>query len=305
MTEVFVWIGFNIFILAMLALDFMFHRKPKEVGTREALLLSGLWISLALIFCLGIYFVEGTVPALNFLTGYLIEKSLSMDNLFVFLVIFSAFAVPAAYLHKVLLWGILGALVMRAIFIFSGIVLINKFHGIIYVFGLFLIFTGLKLFWKSEKEMHPEENIFLKLLRKIIPMTKDYEGDRFIVKKDGRYWATPLLAVLITIETTDIIFALDSVPAILAITTDPFIVYTSNVFAILGLRSLFFALAGLMPLFHYLHYGLAAMLIFIGTKMLMVDYIDIPIIVTLAVIALILGLSILASLMSQSSKHKS
>jgi tellurite resistance protein TerC len=296
MNETAIWISFNIFVIAMLALDFLWHGSAHEVKFKEAIKLSAFWIILALIFCFGIYFFQGSDPALNFLTGYLIEKSLSVDNLFVFLLIFSSLQVPKEYHHKVLLWGVLGALVMRAIFIFAGIILINKFHWIIYVFGIFLIFSGIKLFWKKEDELDPEEHFVLRIFRRFIPMTEKYEGDRFIVKRKGRYLATPLLMVLVLIETTDIIFAIDSVPAILAITTDPFIVYTSNVFAILGLRALYFALQGLMQLFHYLHYGLAVILIFVGSKMLFAEYIQISTLHALGTIAIILAISILASL---------
>lgn len=291
-----IWIGFNLFVIAMLAVDFFWHGSSHEVKFKEAIKLSVFWIILALLFCLGIYYFQGSEAALNFLTGYLIEKSLSVDNLFVFLLIFTSLQVPKEYHHKVLLWGVLGALVMRAIFIFAGIVLISKFHWIIYVFGAFLVFTGIKLLWKNENELEPEEHFILRMFRKFVPMTPKYEGDQFVVKRNGKYLATPLLMVLVLIETTDIIFAIDSVPAILAITTDPFIVYTSNVFAILGLRALYFALQGMMQLFHYLHYGLAAILILVGAKMLLADYIHFSALQALGAIAAILAISIIASL---------
>ena len=288
----------------MLALDlFIFHPKARSVGFKEALLWSGIWVSLALIFCVGMYLFQGSEPALNFLTGYIIEKALSIDNLFVFLMIFSAFQVPSDYLHKVLLWGVLGALVMRAIFIFTGIVLIEKFYWITYLFGIFLIVAGIKLALKNENEIRPENNIAIRMLRKVFPITKTFEGGQFFVKKEGRYWATPLFLVLIAIETTDIIFALDSVPAILAITTDPFIVYTSNVFAILGLRALYFALAPLIQMFRYLHYGLALLLVFIGSKMLLGNYIHIPVVAALGIVAAILVISIIASVIFHRPKH--
>lgn len=292
------WITFNLFVVAMLVLDlYYFHRESHEVSFKESLIWSAVWITLALLFCVGLFFTHGSESALNFLAGYLIEKSLSVDNLFVFLLIFSYFCVPELYRHKVLFWGIIGALIMRAIFIFAGIVLIEKFHWIVYLFGVFLIMTGIKLaLEKGQKEIYPERNIILRIFQKFFPVTETYEGNRFFVKRGGRYWATPLMLVLIVIETTDVLFAIDSVPAILAITQDPFIVYTSNVFAILGLRSLYFALAKLMGLFHFLNYGLAVLLIFIGIKMLISGYVHIPIILSLSVIFVILAASILLSL---------
>lgn len=298
------WIGFNLFVVCMLLLDlYYFHRESHEVSFKESLLWSFVWIALALLFCLGLFFTHGSENALNFLAGYLIEKSLSVDNLFVFLVIFSYFHVPDQYRHKVLFWGILGALIMRAIFIFAGIVLIEKFHWIIYLFGFLLIVTGIKLgIEKGEKEIHPERNIILKLFRSIFPVTPTYVGDKFFIKLDGRYWATPLMLVLIVIETSDLLFAIDSVPAILAITQNPFIVYTSNVFAILGLRSLYFALARLMGLFRFLNYGLAVLLIFIGIKMLISGFVTIPITISLGIIVVILTASILLSILIKPSK---
>jgi len=295
-SQIFLWAGFNLFVLAMLALDLLvFHRKPHEIKLKEALAWSGVWIGLALAFNVGIYFWMGRQPALEFLTGYLIEKSLSVDNIFVFMMIFTYFKVPQKYQHKVLFWGILGALLMRAGFIAGGITLIKNFHWIIYVFGGFLIFTGIKMVLDKDKEIHPEKSLVLRLFHKIMPVTKDYEGGKFFVKKEGRTFATPLFVVLLIVETTDVIFAVDSIPAILAITHDPFIVYTSNVFAILGLRALFFALAGVIKLFHYLHYGLSAILVFVGTKMLISDFYKIPIVVSLAVVAALLLLAIVAS----------
>lgn len=307
MTEIplIVWIAFNLFILAMLVLDLkVFHRKPHEIKMKEALAWSAFWIVLALLFNAGIYFWRGPQAGLEFLTGYLIEKSLSVDNLFVFLLIFSYFKVPALYQHKVLFWGILGALILRAVFIFAGIALINQFHWLIYVFGAFLILSGIKLALEKDKEIHPEKNPILRLFRRMMPVSKEYKGSQFFFKKAGRRFATPLFVVLLVVETSDIVFAIDSIPAILAITGDPFIVYSSNAFAILGLRALFFALAGLMQLFHHLHYGLAAILIFVGTKMLLADIYKIPIGIALGVIAGILTLSILASLIFKKPTQK-
>ena len=291
------WVGFNLFVLMMLAIDLsVFHRKAHEVKFKEALIWSIVWIALALLFNLGIYFWRGPQTALEFLTGYLIEKSLSVDNLFIFLLIFSYFRVPALYQHKVLFWGILGALVMRAIFIAAGVTLIQKFHWLIYIFGGFLILTGIKMALEKEKEIHPERNPVLRLFRRFVPVTSDYEGDKFLVKREGRYFATPLFITLLIVETTDLIFAVDSIPAILAITLDPFIVYTSNVFAILGLRSLYFALAGIMQLFHYLHYVLSAILVFVGVKMLLADIYKIPLGIALGVVAGFLLISVIVSI---------
>ncbi|HUR36938.1 MAG TPA: TerC family protein [Terriglobales bacterium] len=292
------WIAFNLFVVAMLALDLgIFHRKSHEVKFREALAWSGVWIALASAFAILVYFWRGQQPGLEFVTGYLIELSLSVDNLFVFLVLFSYFKVPAEHQHKVLFWGIVGALIMRALFIVSGVALINRFHWIIYVFGVFLIYTGIKLAVQDETDIHPEKNPVLKWSRRVFPMTKDYEGGNFFVVRDSKRMATPLFAVLLVVETTDLLFAVDSIPAILAITRDPFIVYTSNVFAILGLRSMYFALAGMMAVFHYLNYGLSAILVFIGAKMLASNYYKIPIMVALGVVAGLLALSIIASLL--------
>ncbi|PIQ87610.1 MAG: hypothetical protein COV74_00035 [Candidatus Omnitrophica bacterium CG11_big_fil_rev_8_21_14_0_20_45_26] len=291
------WVLFGIFVLAMLWLDLaVFHKKAHVVSIREALLWSAFWIGLALLFNIGIYYYEGHEAALQFLTGYLIEKSLSIDNLFVFLLIFTYFKVPAIYQHQVLFWGILGALVMRGLFIAVGVALVSQFSWLLYVFGVFLIVTGAKLAIEKNKELHPERNPFIKLFRKIMPVTSDYEEDKFIVKRNHQYWATPLLVVLLVVETTDVIFAMDSIPAIFAITLDPFIVFTSNVFAILGLRALYFALAGVMRLFHHLHYGLSAILVFVGIKMLVADHIHIPAVLALGFIALVLVLSVLASI---------
>ncbi len=301
------WVWFNLFVLAMLALDLgVFHRKSHEVKVKEALVWSGIWILLALAYTLGIHqgwfgefpAAERQQRAVEFLTGYLIEKSLSVDNIFVFVLIFSYFHVPAAYQHRVLLWGILGALAMRAVFIAAGITLIEKFHWMIYVFGGFLILTGIKMALQKGKQIHPERNPVLRLFRRTVPVTEGFEGDRFWVRRAGRLFATPLLVVLLFIEITDVIFAVDSIPAILAITQNAFIVYTSNVFAILGLRALYFALAGIMQLFHHLHYGLSAILVFVGIKMVIVDLVGhVPTGISLGVIAMILLVSVVASLL--------
>ncbi|MBI4432979.1 MAG: TerC family protein [Candidatus Omnitrophica bacterium] len=290
------WVGFNVFVLAMLALDLgVFHRKPHEIRVREALIWSGVWITLAMIFNLVVYFSRGQEAALQFLTGYVIEKTLSVDNIFVFLIIFTCFRVPAIHQHKILFWGILGALVMRAIFIALGISLIEKFHWMIYVFGVVLVVTGIRIGMEKDKEIHPENNPLLKLFRRFVPVTETTDGAKFFTRKTGKLMATPLFVTLIIIETTDVIFAVDSIPAILAISSDPFIVYTSNVFAILGLRSLYFAISGVMTLFHHLHYGLAAILIFVGCKMILSDVYHISITGSLAFITAAVVTSIAAS----------
>ncbi len=282
----------------MLAVDLgVFHRKAHEVNVREALAWTAVWITLALLFDLGVYFWRGPADAMSFLTGYLIEKSLSVDNIFIFVLIFSFFRVDPRYQHKVLFWGILGALVMRALFIFTGITLIQKFHWVIYVFGAFLVFTGIRMAFQHDREIHPEKNPVFRAFRRLVPVTEDYRGDRFFVRENAHSLATPLFVVLIFIETTDIVFAVDSIPAIIAITRDPFIVYTSNVFAILGLRALYFALAGTIKIFRFLNYGLSAILTFIGGKMLIADIYDIPVLISLAVVAGILALSVVASVM--------
>ena len=291
------WTFFGVFILAMLALDLgVFNRRTHVVKIKESLLWTAFWVTLAMLFCAGIYFFYGHQKSMEFLAGYLIEYSLSIDNLFVFLLLFRYFRVPHEYEHKTLFWGILLALITRGIFIFAGVALINTFHWIIYVFGLFLVFTGIKMALNKETEVHPDKNVAIRLLRFFIPMTKDFAEARFFIVQQGQRLATPMLAVLLALETTDVLFAIDSIPAVLAITTDPFIVYTSNVFAILGLRSLFFAIAGLMKIFHHLHYGLAAILSFVGIKMLIADFLKIPTGISLGVIAVILALAVVSSL---------
>ena len=280
----------------MLGLDLgVFHRRAHTVKFREALAWSMVWIALAVIFAVVVFFWHGRTPALEFVTGYVIELSLSVDNLFVFLLIFRFFQVPAVHQHKVLFWGILGALIMRAVFIAAGVGLIQRFHWIVYVFGAFLVYSGIKLFFQEEAEIHPEKNPVLRLFRRFVPVTKDYEGDKFFVRRPGLY-ATPLFVVLLVVETTDLLFAVDSIPAILAITRDAFIVYTSNVFAIMGLRSMYFALAGMMEMFRYLHYGLSLVLVFVGAKMLLSHYLEIPTPVALAAVAGVLAISVIASM---------
>lgn len=288
------WILFNAFVLLMLALDLgVFHRKAHRVGFKEALTWSGVWVALALAFNAWLYFTMGRQPALEFLTGYLIEKSLSVDNIFVFVLLFSFFRVPAEYQHRVLFWGVLGALVMRAIFIAVGAILIAQFHWIIYLFGAFLIYTGYKMFTKSAEDLHPEDNPLVRWFVRRGRVTSQYHGNRFFVNVEGRRLATPLFLCLLSIEFTDLIFAVDSIPAIFAITQDPFIVYTSNVFAILGLRSLYFALEGIISRFPYLRYGLAIVLVFIGVKMVLADVYKVPVVASLVIIAAILTGSLL------------
>jgi tellurite resistance protein TerC len=299
------WIAFNVFVLAMLVLDLgVFHRKSHEVSLKEALTWTGVWITLALVFNGFVYYYFNEELAVQFLTGYLIEKSLSVDNIFVILLIFSYFQVPPAYQHKVLFLGILGALVMRVIFIFAGIELIHRFHWLIYIFGGFLVITGIRMLFTKETSIHPEKNFFVRMIRKIIPVTGEYVGDKFFVRNNGRLRATPLFLTLIVIEGTDLIFAVDSIPAVIAISEDPFIVYTSNAFAILGLRSLYFALAGIEKFFKYLKFGLALILVFVGTKMAIADFFKIPVEISLAVIAAILAASMWASVIKSKRESK-
>jgi tellurite resistance protein TerC len=296
------WILFNLFVVAMLALDLgVLNRRSHRFGFREALAWSGAWIALAGTFAVLVLFWHGRATALQFVTGYVIELSLSVDNLFVFLVIFRYFKVPDQHQHKVLFWGIFGALVMRGAFIVAGVGLITRFHWITYAFGALLVYSGIKLLRQGETEIHPETNPVLRLFRRAFPVTKEYVGGQFFTRKNGLY-ATPLLVVLLVVETSDILFAVDSIPAVLAITLNAFIVYTSNVFAILGLRSMYFALAGMMDLFHYLHYGLSVVLIFVGIKMLGSHYVNIPTEWALVIVLLVLGASILASLANPRKK---
>jgi tellurite resistance protein TerC len=296
------WVLFNLFVVAMLALDLgVLNRRSHRVRFREALAWSGLWIALAAAFAVLELLWHGRPQAVQFVTGYVIELSLSVDNLFVFLLIFRYFKVPDQHQHKVLFWGILGALLVRIIFIVAGVGLIHRFHWIIYAFGVMLVFSGLKLLRPGEPKIHPEKNPLLRFFRRFIPVTPDYVGDRFFTRVN-RLYATPLFVVLLVVETTDILFAVDSIPAVLAITLNAFIVYTSNVFAILGLRSMYFALAGMMDLFHYLHYGLSVVLIFIGLKMLGSHYVNIPTEWALVIVLFVLATSILASILNPQKK---
>ncbi|NDP22820.1 MAG: TerC family protein [Paludibacter sp.] len=291
------WLGFLAFVVLMLVLDLgVFNRKSHEIKIKEALLWSAVWISLALVFNYGIYLVAGKEKALEFLTGYLIEKSLSIDNLFVFIMLFTFFDVKAQYQHKVLFWGIFGALILRAIFIFAGVAIITKFHWIIYIFGAFLIYTGIKMLFHKDEKVEPEKNPLVRLFKKFFPVTDKMHGDKFFVKINSKNVATPLFIVLIIIEFTDLIFAVDSIPAILAISSDTFIIFTSNVFAILGLRSLYFALAGITKYFYYLKYSLSAILVFVGLKMVIAGFYKIPIVNSLLIIIGLLVSAILFSL---------
>jgi len=296
------WLLFGVFVFTLLALDLgVFHRRDKTVTTRSALCWTAIWIALALLFNLYLYWQFGSEPALEYLAGYLMEKALSVDNLFVFLLLFRYFAVPAPLQHRVLFWGILAAIVFRGLFILAGSILIQSFAWMLYLFGVFLVLTGGKLVFSKSEVIHPEKNWVLKILRKFIPVLRRYKGNHFLLKRKGKYYATPLLLVLLTLEATDVIFALDSIPAIFGITQDPFIIFSSNIFAILGLRSLYFALSGMMNKFRYLKYGLGAILVFVGLKMLVHEKIDIPISVSLATLAVLLGTSVLASLLRPSS----
>lgn len=303
MDNIWYWVGFNAFVLGLLALDlFVFHRKAHEVNLKEAAFWSVIWVLIALAFNYGVYHFRGKEAGLQFLTGYLIEKALSVDNIFVFVLIFSYFRVPPKYQHRVLFWGILGALIMRGAMIAAGAYLISQFHWIIYVFGTFLVFTGIRMATQNEHAIEPESNPVIRLIRRFYPITNTYHGQSFFVREPDshgklRRVATPLFVVLVLVETTDLIFAVDSIPAIFAITQDAFIVYTSNVFAILGLRALYFLLAGIIHKFHFLKLGLSIVLIFVGTKMLMTDIYKIPIGVSLTTIALVLTASVIFSLL--------
>ncbi len=292
------WAGFTVFVLCLLAVDlFVFHKREHEIGTKEALAWSVGWVALALLFNAGVYRFFGHVKGLEFFTGYLIELALSVDNLFVFIIIFSSFHVRPALQHRVLFWGILGAQIMRAIFILAGAALINAFHWVIYIFGVFLVFTGVKILLDRGTEVHPEKNPVLRIFGKVVPTLPDFHGSRFTVKLDGKRYATALLPVLLVIEATDVVFALDSIPAIFGVTRDAFIVYTSNIFAILGLRSLYFLLASAMGKFHYLKYGLGLVLAFIGAKMLLSDLVHVSIEASLIAVVVLLASSVLASLL--------
>lgn len=310
------WVGFNVFVLAMLALDLgVFHRDAHEVSVKEALGWSVVWIGLAAVFNVLLYFFwdkmspassyTNAEAALAFLTGYLIEKSLSVDNIFVFVLVFTYFSVPAKYQHRVLFWGVLGALIMRGVMIALGAALIKEFHWVIYIFGAFLVFTGIKMAFHRNEEIHPEKNPLIRLFRRLMPVTEQYEGDKFFVRKAGVLMATPLFLVLLMVETTDLIFAVDSIPAIFAVTQDAFLVYTANVFAILGLRSLYFVLSGMVHKFHYLKLGLSVVLTFVGVKMLLIDTaFKIPTAISLLVVAGVIAISIVASLLRPVTPEK-
>jgi tellurite resistance protein TerC len=292
------WTLFVVFVLATLALDLGLQRRSRTVSLRKALVWSALWIALALAFGGVLYWWEGRHAAVEFAAAYVIELSLSVDNLFIFLLIFRYFRVPAAHQHKVLFWGIVGAVLMRGIFIFAGVGLLKQFEWLMYLFGAILVYSGIRFALEGESEIHPEKSWMLKMVRRVIPVTDDYEGDKFLVCRPGLY-ATPLLLVLLLIETTDVLFATDSIPAVLAITLNFTIIFTSNIFAILGLRSMFFALAGIMDMFKYLHYGLAAVLIFVGSKMLVGHYYQISTSIALGAVGMILLISIMASVVSR------
>ncbi len=291
------WLIFGAVVFTALFLDLsVFHRNPHKISLKEALLLSAFWIALGLAFGVFVYFDRGYDRAVEYFTGYLLEKALSLDNIFVFILIFSYFKVPEEYRHKVLFWGVLGAIVFRAIFIFAGLELIKHFHWVVYIFGVILIVSAIKLLTTEEKEFHPEQTLVYRIAKRLIPL-RPHNGDgRFFIKEGGRLYATPMFLTLLFVESSDIMFAIDSVPAILAISKDPFVVYTSNIFAILGLRSLYFAAAGVLPLFHYLHYGLSFILGFIGVKMLISEFYKIPVEVSLLLIGSAIFLSVVASL---------
>ncbi|MDP4222583.1 MAG: TerC family protein [Bacteroidota bacterium] len=294
------WVGFHLFIFTMLALDLgVFNKKAHKIAVKEALMWSSVWITLAFLFNIFIFLQFGKIQALEFLTGYVIEYSLSVDNIFVFILIFTYFSVKPQYQHKILFWGIIGALIMRGIFIFTGVALISRFHWIVIIFGGFLVFTGIRmLFQKDTNEVDPEKNGLVKVFRKFFPVTDAIHGDSLLIRHNRRLMATPLFIVLLVIESSDLIFAVDSIPAVLAISKDTFIVYTSNIFAILGLRSLYFAVSGIMSIFRYLKVGLAMVLTFVGLKMLASFFhFEVPILLSLGIIVTILFISIIASVL--------
>ena len=292
-----IWIGFSLFLIIMLALDLgVFHKHSHVVEFKESIIWSCVWIGLALIFNIGIFYFAGNIKGMEFLTGYLIEKSLSIDNIFIIVLIFSYFGVPREYQHRVLFWGVIGALIMRAILIALGSTLIKEFSWIIYIFGAFLVFTGVKMYFQNQQSIHPDKNPLVILFKKIFKVSTEYSGEKFFIKEKGKLIATPLFIVLLLVETTDLIFAVDSIPAIFAITQDTFIVFTSNAFAILGLRSLYFALAGIIHKFHYLKAGLSVILVFVGIKMMLIDIYKIPIGISLGFITLVILISVYASL---------
>ena len=299
------WVGFFVFVLALLAMDLgVFHKKAHEVTVKEAAGWSVVWISLAALFNVGVYFLFGRDRALEFATGFVIEKALAVDNIFVFVILFSYFAVPAVLQHRVLFWGIVGALVMRAGFILAGGAFLQRYHFAIYVFGAILVITGVKLLVQKEEEADVSKSFFVRMLRRIFPVTDGYRGERFVVKEKGKWLVTPLMLALLTVELSDVVFAVDSIPAIFAVTRDPFIVFTSNIFAILGLRSLYFLLAGVVKKFHYLKTGLAFILVFVGAKMSLTEFYKVPVVASLAVIAAILAASIVASVIKVSRDER-
>lgn len=300
------WLIFGAVVLTSLFLDlFVFHKHPHKISLKEALLLSAFWIALGLAFAGFVYYTRGYDRTVEYLTGYLLEKALSLDNIFVFILIFSYFKIPEEFRHKVLFWGVLGAIVFRAIFIFAGLELIKHFHWLIYIFGIILIVSAIKLLTTEEKEFHPEHTLVYRIAKKIIPL-RPHSGDgRFFIREAGKLYATPMFLALLFVESSDIMFAIDSVPAIIAISRDPFVVYTSNIFAILGLRSLYFAAAGVLPLFHYLHYGLSFILGFIGVKMLISDFYKIPVEVSLLLIGSAIFLSVVASIIVKKEEKSS
>jgi len=304
-TPLLFWILFNLFIFLMLLLDLgVFHRNSHTVSFKEALIWSVVWIGMALLFNLGILYWEGSQKALEFFTGYVVEKSLSIDNLFVFFVVFKYFQVPSQLQHRVLFWGVVGALALRAIFIFAGSSLLAQFHWMNYIFGAILILTAYKMLFQEERNIEPEKNPIIRLFKRIFPVTQDFHGNKFFIKEAKKWVATPLFLVLLFIESSDIIFAVDSIPAILAISKDTFIVYTSNVFAILGLRSLYFALANFMDRFEYLHYGLAGILGFVGFKIGLSEWIHVPTGLSLGIIATLLTVSVVLSWRLSAKKAK-
>ncbi len=298
-TSIWVWIGFNAFILAMLALDLgVFHRKAHEVTLREAATWSAVWVALAMVFNTGLLLLYGKQPALEFLTGYLIEKSLSVDNIFVIATIFSYFAIPPIYQHRVLFWGVLGALLMRGAFIAAGTAMLERWHWVIYLFGGILLLTGIKMALRPGGDSFDgERSAVVRVARRLVPLTTRYDGQKFWTAENGRWVATPLFLTLLLVEFTDLVFAVDSVPAIFAVTSDPFLVYTCNVFAILGLRSMYFLLAGIVHRFVYLKFGLATVLVFVGAKMMLLDVYTIPTAASLGVVAVLIAGSIMASLL--------
>ncbi|MBP9682287.1 MAG: TerC family protein [Bacteriovorax sp.] len=297
------WIGFHVFVFIMLALDLgVFHRKDTAISVKESLLWTVVWIAMAMLFNLGVYQFMGHQEAYEFLTCYVLEKSLSVDNIFVMTIIFGYFKVLPHFQHRVLFWGILGALIMRILFIVGGVSLISHFHFILYIFGAFLVYTGIKMLFAKDEEMNPEHNFIFRVSKKYFKMTPDFHGKNFFVKIDGVSYMTPLFLVLLIIESTDVIFALDSIPATLSVTKNPFIAYTSNIFAILGLRSLYFAFAGVLPLFRFLSYALSAVLIFIGVKMLIADFYEISTGLSLAIVLGTIALSVVASLLIPEKK---